>query len=62
MDYNELSDEAKEVVKAMVDHCIHQSIRMGQDEGCETWDEDGEPIKKHQFRIELEKFCGISES
>jgi hypothetical protein len=58
MDYENLSDEAREVVKSMVYHCINQGACMGMDEGFCSFDE---PEKKHPFRIELEKFSGFNE-
>ena len=40
-DYNELSEEAKEVVKGMVEYCLNNGCCMGMDEGDkdkpETW-------------------------
>lgn len=55
MNYNDLSDEAKETLKGMVEYCINYGICMGMDEGIDySNDEDGEP---HQFRKELEAFC-----
>lgn len=52
MDYDKLSNEAKETLKGMVEHCINHGIGMGMDEGYH--DDDS----KREFRKELESFSG----
>lgn len=52
MDYSDLSEEAKEVLKVMVEYCINNCLCMGMDEGIACFDAG----KKHEFRQELEKF------
>lgn len=56
MEYNDLSDEAKEVVKSMVYHCINIGACMGMDEGFKNVS----GTKKHKFREELEAFSDFS--
>lgn len=53
MEYQNLSQEAKDSLKAMVDYCLRHGIAMGMDEGYEC----PETGKKHDFRVELEAFC-----
>ena len=53
MEYENLSDESKDMVKHMVEFCINNGYCMGMDEGFKSFD----PDVKHDFRIELEKFC-----
>ena len=50
MEWDQLSDEAKEVAKGMIEFCINKGYCMGMDEGFK--DED----HKHDFRLELERF------
>ena len=49
MDYENLSDEAKETLKGMAEFCINHGYCMGMDEGR---DENG---KKHGFVVEIEQ-------
>ncbi len=51
MDYSELTDDAKETLKGMVEFCINNGFCMGMNEGL------NEDYTKKQFRLELEKFC-----
>lgn len=46
LQYDQLSQEAKEVVRSMVYHCINQGQCMGMDEGFVSFDN---PEKKHPF-------------
>jgi len=55
MEYQNLSQEAKESLQAMVDYCLRHGIAMGMDEGIACFDTN----KKHPFRVELEAFCGF---
>ncbi len=50
MEYNDLSEEAKEVLKGMVEHCLNRCLCMGMDEGVNYNDEP------HEFRRQLELF------
>jgi hypothetical protein len=50
MEYSELSEEAKETLKGMVEFCINNAIGMGMDEGFNADD------TKKEFRKELELF------
>ena len=59
MQYEKLSDEAKETLKGMVEFCINRNYCMGQDEGIKVFADDGVEEVKHGFRNELEEFCGI---
>lgn len=52
MTYDQLSDEAKETLKGMVEYCINGGIRMGMDEGVANF-ETGE---EHAFVTELREF------
>lgn len=52
MEYDQLSDEAKEVLKNMVGYCINRGFKMGMDEGIK----DFATMEKHEFREQLEKF------
>ena len=58
--FENLSEEAKECVMGMVEHCVNQGIYMGMDEGFEVLPENGCKGKKHAFRKELEAFCGLN--
>ena len=62
MQYEQLSDEAKESLKAMVEFCINRGYCMGQDEGIKVFADEGVEGVKHDFRNELESFCGMHES
>lgn len=57
MNYEHLSEEAKEVLKGMVEHCINLGYCMGMDEGIKDFDTQ----ERQPFREELEKFCGYVE-
>lgn len=54
MNYEDLSEEAKDVLKGMVEFCVSNNVCMGQDEGFDLQTEE-----KHPFRKELEKFVDI---
>jgi len=56
MDYDQLSAEAKEVLKGMVAFCINHGYKMGMDEGIKKWAQNGDIKIKHDFREQLEKF------
>ncbi len=56
MNYANLTLEAKEVVGLMVEYCVIRGIRMGMAEGHLP---NG---KKEPFRVELENFCGLTNS
>ena len=56
MNYNQLSDEAKEVLKGMVAFCINRGYKMGMDEGIKEWTQNGNIKSKHDFRQQLENF------
>ncbi len=56
MEYADLTSEAKEVVGCMVEYCVIRGIRMGMAEGHLP---NG---KKEPFRVELENFCGLTNS
>lgn len=62
MQYQQLSDEAKETLKGMVEFCIERGYCMGQDEGIKVFAEEGVKEVKHEFRNELESFCGMQKS
>lgn len=57
MKYEDLSDEAKEVIKDMVYFCICNGFRMGRDEGLEEFGDCEMPAKPRPFRKELEEFA-----
>lgn len=52
MQYKDLSNEAKEVLKSMVSFCIDHGYKMGMDEGFKDLD----TREKHEFREQLEEF------
>lgn len=62
MQYEQLSDEAKESLKGMVAFCINRGYCMGQDEGIKVFADEGVEEVKHDFRNELETFCGMQNS
>ncbi len=51
MEYENLSDEAKEVLKLMVELCLNRSYCMGMDEGVNL-----DTGKEHPFVTELRAF------
>ena len=51
MVYENLTDEAKDVLKGMVEYCINHKVQMGMDEGVDL--ETGE---EHPFVTELREF------
>jgi len=51
MEYEKLTDEAKDVVKSMVKFCIEHGYCMGMDEGINL--KTGKP---HRFLYQLKKF------
>lgn len=53
MTYDQLSDEAKEILQGMVEFCVRNRICMGMDCG-----EDMETGKDHNFVEELRQFSG----
>ena len=55
MTYEELSTEAKEVVKGMVEHCLNRELCMGPGGG---YSYTSEPVVREGFRVELEAFVG----
>ncbi|RZD19704.1 hypothetical protein [Pseudoalteromonas sp. MEBiC 03485] len=57
--YDQLSDEAKETLKVMVEYCINHNLCMGMDEGFAQFGSDEQDEVKHHFRQELEAFCGF---
>ncbi|MBF4374432.1 hypothetical protein [Vibrio anguillarum] len=57
MKFDDLSEEAQQVLVGMVEHCINQGVCMGMDEGIECFDTN----KKHSFREELEAFVNANE-
>jgi len=61
LEYTELSEEAKEVVKGMVEFCINNGMCMGMDEGFKSFGNGRRKIdaEKHRFRKELESFSGF---
>lgn len=50
-EYEDLTDEAKETLKGMVEYCINHGIGMGMDEGLDINN------NKKEFRAQLEAFC-----
>ncbi|AIW22300.1 hypothetical protein F0267_01280 [Vibrio coralliilyticus] len=56
MKIENLSDDAKESLVAMIQHCTSHGIGMGMDEG---FDDDD---KKRPFRLELESLAKELES
>ena len=56
MKFDDLSQEAKEVAIGMIEYCIENNLRMGMDEGIQTWTKNDKPKKKHPFRLEIERF------
>ena len=50
MHYNELSKDAQETLKGMVEYCIENDYCMGMDKG---FRKNGQ---KRSFRVQLEKF------
>lgn len=59
MTYEELSTEAKEVVKGMVEHCLNRELCMGPGGG---YTYTSEPVVREGYRVELEAFVGYSTS
>lgn len=57
--YEQLSDDAKQTLKGMVEYCIERGLCMGMDEGIEVFADGDTKEVKHVFRNELEKFCGM---
>ena len=53
MEYDNMSDEAKETVKGMVEFCIKHGYCMGMNQGINESD------NKEKFRIELEAFSEV---
>ena len=57
--FSELSNEAQETAKGMIEFCIENGYCMGMDEGLTFKDDEGSSINGVQpFRAELEEFCG----
>lgn len=52
--WDNLSDEAKEAAKSMIEFCINNGYCMGMDEGFIDFEQE----HKHRFREELELFSG----
>ena len=52
MRYDQLSDEAKEVLKSMVGFCIDYGYKMDMDGGFMDYEQQ----EKHEFRKQLEEF------
>ena len=56
-DWSDLSEEAKETAKGMIQYCIHNNIGMGMDYGMNIVDaENEESDTPKPFRVELELF------
>ena len=54
--FHDMSEDAKETAKGMVQFCIEKCLAMGMDEGIAS----DEPQVKHRFRVELEEFCSMN--
>jgi hypothetical protein len=53
MKFDEMSKDAQETAKGMIEYCINNGYRLGMDEGFTKHD------KKRAFRKQLEAFCGM---
>ena len=56
MNYDDLSTEAKETLKGMVQYCIEHGFCMGMDEGLMQHPFHTEVEVRRGFRVELEMF------
>jgi hypothetical protein len=53
--YEDLSQEASDVIDGMIGYCLNRSVAMGMDKGFKS-DEGFDGEHKHDFRLELEQF------